>query len=58
MRVVAPSYDPHKTTVQEIMSSPVITCSPDDDYQRALELMEQHQIKGIPAIANAGQVSE
>lgn len=56
MRVVAPGYDPYKTTVQAIMSSPVITCSPDDDYQRALDLMEQHQVKRIPAIDNAEHV--
>ena len=56
MKVVAPGYDPYKITVHEIMSSPVITCSPDDEYQKALDLMEQHQIKRIPAIDNSGHV--
>jgi CBS domain-containing protein len=56
MKVVAPGQDPHLTTVHDIMSSPVVTCSPDDDYQKALELMEQHQIKRIPAVDKAGHV--
>ncbi len=56
MKVVAPGRDPHQTTVYDIMSSPVITCSPDDDYQTALDLMEGHQIKRIPAVDRGGHV--
>lgn len=53
MKVVGAGRDPHQTTVHDIMSSPVITCSPDDDYQKALDLIEQHQIKRIPAVDKA-----
>lgn len=55
IRVIAPARNPETTTVQEIMSQPVVTCSPDDDYQKALELMERHQVKRIPAVDDAGQ---
>lgn len=50
MRVLAAGRDPHTTTIQEIMSHPVVTCSPDDDYGVALNLMERHQLKRIPAV--------
>lgn len=56
MRVVASGRNPQTITVQEIMSQPVVTCSPDDEYQKAVELMERHQIKRIPEVDNAGQV--
>ena len=56
MRVLAAGREPHTTAVQDIMSHPVITCSPDDDIQVVLELMERHQLKRIPAIDNAGRV--
>ena len=56
MKVVATGSDPHKVTVDDVMSRPVVTCSPDDDYQQALELMERNQIKRIPAIDASGHV--
>jgi CBS domain-containing protein len=56
MRLVAPAHNPETTTVQEIMSQPVVTCSPDDDWQKAVELMERYQVKRVPAVDHAGQV--
>jgi CBS domain-containing protein len=56
MNVVAEAHDPHTITVDQIMSRPVVTCSPDDRYQKALDLMEQHQVKRIPAVDNSGRV--
>lgn len=56
MKVVAAGIDPRATTVSEMMTRPVVTCSPDDDYQTALELMERHQLKRIPAIDASGRV--
>jgi len=62
MKVVAPGRSAEKTAVYDVMSRPVVTCSPDDDYQKALELMEQHQIKRIVAIDRGkhvvGMISE
>jgi len=56
MRVIAEDHDPHATTVDRIMSHPVTSCSPDDPYQKALDLMEQHQVKRIPAVDRLGRV--
>lgn len=56
IRVLAAGREPHSTSVRDVMSQPVVTCSPDDDYQVALNLMERHQLKRIPAIDNSGRV--
>jgi CBS domain-containing protein len=56
MKVVTAGSDPRTILVQDIMTSKVVTCSPDDDYQIALNLMERHQVKRIPAVDNSGRV--
>jgi CBS domain-containing protein len=56
MKVVAEARDPHTITVDQIMSRSVVTCSPDDPYEKALDLMERHQVKRIPAVDNSGRV--
>ncbi len=56
LRVIVAERDPHSTTLREIMSKPVVTCSPDDDYPVALHLMERHQVKRIPAVDKSGRV--
>ena len=56
VRVVAADRHPAKTTVHDVMSANVITCSPDDPYDKAIELMEQHQIRRIPAVDDRGCV--
>lgn len=55
LRVLASGCDPKRTTVSEIMSSPVVTCSPDDNYHIALDLMERHQLKRIVAVDKSGR---
>jgi CBS domain-containing protein len=56
MKVVAEGHDPHTVTVDKIMSRPVVTCSPDDRCQNALDLMERHQVRRIPAVDSSGRV--
>lgn len=56
MKVVAEGNDPNTIAVNRIMTRPVVTCSPDDRYQKVLELMERHQVKRIPAVDNLGRV--
>ena len=56
MRVVGEARDPDTVTVDQIMSRPVVTCSPDDPYRKALNQMELHQIKRVPAVDKAGRV--
>lgn len=56
VRVMAAGLDPHASAVHEIMSSPVITCSPDADYPEVVRLMERHQIKRVLAVDQSGCV--
>jgi CBS domain-containing protein len=56
IRAVAADRDSNTITVDQIMSHPVVTCSPDDRYQKALDLMERHQVKRILAVDKLGRV--
>jgi CBS domain-containing protein len=55
-RVVAEGRDPARTRVGEIATRRVVTCSPDDDYGVALELMASHNIRRLPVRDEAGTV--
>ena len=52
LRVVAEGYDPGDTTVQEVMTRHPVTCRPDDDMRRALDLMALHQVRRIPVVGD------
>jgi CBS domain-containing protein len=38
------------TTVDEIMSSDVVTVNPETNLQRVLELMVKHRVKSVPVV--------
>jgi CBS domain-containing protein len=44
-----------ETPVWMIMSSPVVTVTPEDTVQRCMELMTEHRIRHLPVIA-AGDI--
>jgi CBS domain-containing protein len=50
IKVVADGRDPKSTRVSEVMTTGVATCRREDDLQRALSLMEQHQVRRIPIV--------
>ncbi len=56
LQFVAEKRDPSQCQVEEIMSRPVVTCSPDDSYQTAIDLMERNLVRRIPQIDNSGRV--
>jgi CBS domain-containing protein len=56
MRVVVAARDSSTVTVDRIMSYPVVTCSPDDQYEKAVDLMERHRIKRVPVVDKLGRV--
>lgn len=56
IRVVAVASDSNTVTLNQVMSYPVVTCSPDDPYEKALDLMERHQIKRVPVVDKLGRV--
>jgi CBS domain-containing protein len=47
-RAVAESGDVAKMTARDVMSRDVVCCSPDDDIDVALEVMEAKQIRRLP----------
>jgi CBS domain-containing protein len=56
MKVVAEGLDPKNTRVEEVMTTGVVTCSPDDNANNVLELMEQHQVRRIPIVDDSDRL--
>jgi CBS domain-containing protein len=50
IRVVAEGRDAQSTTVGDIASRDLVTVSPDDDLDRALELMAENQVRRLPVV--------
>ncbi len=50
LKVVAEARDPKTVTAEEVMTVGVVTCRSDDDANRAIELMQQHQVRRIPIV--------
>jgi CBS domain-containing protein len=50
VRVLAEGRDPQSTTVGEIASSELVTLSPDDGLDQALQLLARHQVRRLPVV--------
>ncbi len=50
VRVLAEGRDPNSTTLQEIVSSDLVTVQPDTDLSEALQLMAQNQVRRLPVV--------
>ena len=50
IRVVAESKDPQSTTVRDVASTDVVTLNPDQDFEEAVRLMSQHQVRRLPVV--------
>jgi CBS domain-containing protein len=50
VRVVAQGRDPNATTVKEIASTDLVTVSPGDDLDEALNLLAEHQVRRLPVV--------
>src|SRR5262245_26619798 len=48
MNVVAEGRDPGSVTVEQCMTSKVVTCTTNDSVDRVTELMKENQIRRIP----------
>ncbi len=55
LRCVAASADPNQTSVGAIMTSRVLAVAPEDDAQKAAEVMAREQIRRLP-VADGGTV--
>ncbi|HEX2045655.1 MAG TPA: CBS domain-containing protein, partial [Gaiellaceae bacterium] len=52
VRVLAEGRDPESTTAGEVASSEVVTVSPDDSLDEALQLLARHQVRRLPVVEN------
>ena len=50
VRVVAEGRDPQSTTVGEVASTDLSTVSPDDDLDRALQLLAERRVRRLPVV--------
>lgn len=50
VRVVAEGRDPNATTVKEIASTDLVTVSPGDDLDEALNLLAARQVRRLPVV--------
>ena len=50
LKIVAEGLDARSTTVQTVMTQEVVTCRAEDDLQKALDAMAEHQLRRIPVV--------
>ena len=56
LRIVAKGRDANSTRVEAVMTSKVVTCLADDDLQKAMNAMSEHQLRRIPVVDNNNMV--
>ncbi|HEX8844714.1 MAG TPA: CBS domain-containing protein [Pyrinomonadaceae bacterium] len=56
LKVVAEARDAKTTTVEEVMTTGVVACRADDDLQKAINAMEENQVRRIPVVDDNGQI--
>lgn len=56
LRVVGEGRDPKSTRVEAVMTRKVVTCRADDNLQRSLDAMSEHQLRRIVIIDHANKV--
>jgi len=50
MKVVAEGQDARSTRVEAVMTRKVVTCGAEEDLQKALDSMSEHQLRRIPVV--------
>lgn len=56
LKIVAEGLDAKSTKVGAVMTHKVVTCRADDDLQKALDAMAEHQLRRIPVVDNDDKV--
>jgi CBS domain-containing protein len=56
VRCVAEGKNPLDADAGDVMSSPVVTVTPDMDVDEVGDLMEEHQVRRIPVVDEAGAI--
>ena len=56
LKVVAEGRDAKTTKVEAVMTPNVVTCQPDDDLQKTLDAMSEHQLRRIPVVGTGNKI--
>jgi CBS domain-containing protein len=56
LKIVAEEIDAKSTKVESVMTRKVVICRADDDLQKALDAMAEHQLRRIPVVDNDNKV--
>lgn len=56
LKIVAEGHDPQIAKVEKVMTGKVVTCQMDDDLEKALNLMAEHQLRRIPIVDNENRI--
>jgi CBS domain-containing protein len=56
MKIVAEGRDAKSTKVEAVMTHKVVTCHAEDDFQKALAAMSEHQLRRIPIVDNNNNI--
>jgi CBS domain-containing protein len=50
LKIIAKGQDAKSTKVEAVMTHQVVTCHAEDDLQKALDAMAEHQLRRIPIV--------
>ena len=56
LKIVAGALDAKSTKVETVMTHEVVTCHAEDDLQKALNAMAEHQLRRIPVVDNENKI--
>jgi len=56
LHIIAEGRDAKTTTVGAVMTANVVTCLAEDDLQKALDAMAEHQLRRIPIVDGENKV--
>jgi len=56
LRIVAEERDARSTKVDAVMTHKVVTCRAEDDVQKALDAMAEHQVRRILVVDNDSRI--
>jgi CBS domain-containing protein len=56
LAVIAQNVQPDTVTVQQCMTTNIVTARPDDEVQQALALMGENQVRRIPIVNQEGML--
>ena len=56
LKIIGGELDPQSTKVDAVMSNHVVTCHANDDLQKALNAMAEHQLRRIPVVDDDNKI--